>query len=396
MIKVSIVVNSYRTIQGINSVVDQFLLNRGLFEKHGYNIAKVYDSSTAYYNILRRQAGSRAANKHGSIKQRLKSSSFYSSYCGQVAIVLYRYMHNGRKACSVISKSQTPDDILVSQDVFMSYYYLKSKGNAKLIQMTHMHSDELEQLFINYPSLNNSRMERRIRRMHKYVYENCASVVTICQSACEHVERNSQCRRTAVIYNSVQPSDIKTQPGTHSKIRFVLASSLTERKGIDLLCQVLSQGNADFRKSCEFHIFGDGNYFAELKALSERSGFDNLFVYGNRPNPFLQYGDKDVLLMTSRNETLPMSIIEAMSVGMPILSTNVGAIEELVVDGENGFLVAPSAEEITKGIRRVIENKDRLAEMGVNSHRLYRSRFSNEVWVDRFSELFDETLKSNE
>ena len=138
------------------------------------------------------------------------------------------------------------------------------------------------------------------------------------------------------------------------------------------------------------YVFGDGDFLTQAASISKTKKINNLFFLGRVSEPFLYYHDKDVLLMTSRDETLPMSILEAMQVGLPVASTNVGAIDELVFPNVNGLLfdeVTPKA--IYKGIKTVIESKQNIAQWGQNAREIFNQKFSSTIWVKSFSEVFN-------
>jgi glycosyltransferase involved in cell wall biosynthesis len=90
--------------------------------------------------------------------------------------------------------------------------------------------------------------------------------------------------------------------------------------------------------------------------------------------------DYDLLLLPSYREGYPGIIIEALSVGMPVISTNVGGIPEIIENGRNGILVEPSdVERLVKAIRSVDESNYALyCENAYNSFcEKFESNFTN-------------------
>lgn len=80
--------------------------------------------------------------------------------------------------------------------------------------------------------------------------------------------------------------------------------------------------------------------------------------------PFI-YKACDVFVLPSIQEGLPLSILEAMASGKPVIATRVGGISEVIEDGVNGFLVPPkSVEDLADSITKLIEDKDLKAKMG--------------------------------
>jgi glycosyltransferase involved in cell wall biosynthesis len=76
----------------------------------------------------------------------------------------------------------------------------------------------------------------------------------------------------------------------------------------------------------------------------------------------------DIYVLPSYNEGLPISILEAMSYGKPVISTNVGGIPEIVKPGFNGWLFQPGDRDALNGIiLEVLAEKEKLKQYGINS-----------------------------
>jgi glycosyltransferase involved in cell wall biosynthesis len=93
----------------------------------------------------------------------------------------------------------------------------------------------------------------------------------------------------------------------------------------------------------------------------------------------------DLLSMMSVHEGLPMSIIEATAVGLPVAATNVGGIPEAISDGRNGLLVERSVDALAAAIGRLIDDRAMLAAMSENT----LARFSREFEISRVAEQYD-------
>lgn len=102
--------------------------------------------------------------------------------------------------------------------------------------------------------------------------------------------------------------------------------------------QLVSKEMPDVR----FVIVGDGERRAELEGLARQTGLDNVvhFTGWRRDLPTI-YADTTVLVLTSRNEGTPVSIIEAMAAGVPVVATAVGGVPDVLRRGDLGKLVPP-------------------------------------------------------
>ena len=122
----------------------------------------------------------------------------------------------------------------------------------------------------------------------------------------------------------------------HGDIVFLIVSQLCESKGIELALQALRL----FRKSnhdAKLVIVGDGDYRADIETLIhdyEVGQAVHLTGWVNNPHDF--YYAADAQIMPSKFDNIPLVLMEAMSSGLPIISSDVGGVEELIQNGVNG------------------------------------------------------------
>jgi glycosyltransferase involved in cell wall biosynthesis len=77
-----------------------------------------------------------------------------------------------------------------------------------------------------------------------------------------------------------------------------------------------------------------------------------------------------------------------MSVGLPIISTNTGGIEDMVFNGENGFLVDYNDFfSMSNSMKKLIDISDERAKMGLKSLEIFNNKFSNTVFIENFKNL---------
>lgn len=100
----------------------------------------------------------------------------------------------------------------------------------------------------------------------------------------------------------------------------------------------------------------------------------------------------DVLCLMSQWEGLPMSILEAMSVGLPVVATAVGGVAEAVLDGRTGLLVPRTVEALVAALENLQEHPDRLAAMQVAARAFFMERFTLEQVVAQYQAVYEESF----
>ena len=86
-----------------------------------------------------------------------------------------------------------------------------------------------------------------------------------------------------------------------------------------------------------------------------------------------------------------MAIIEALSMGVPVIATPVGGVPEAVVHGQNGLLVERSAEALTEALTSLVADPDKLRELSANARRAFEERFE----ISRVVSMYDEIYRAN-
>jgi len=108
---------------------------------------------------------------------------------------------------------------------------------------------------------------------------------------------------------------------------------------------------------------------------------------------FELFFSSDIFVFPSYNEGQPIVLIEAMAAGLPIITTDTGAIREMVIDGENGFIIdKQSPEQIAEKIIYLIENHDIRKEMGWKSRERFLRHYTKDKFIGRLGEVFEEVL----
>jgi glycosyltransferase involved in cell wall biosynthesis len=111
-----------------------------------------------------------------------------------------------------------------------------------------------------------------------------------------------------------------------------------------------------------------------------------------RPDPFGYYRSLDLYLSTSVHEGLPLSVVEAMACGKPVVSAAVGGIPEIVVDGEDGFLVkGRDPQQFAERCRALMGDARLRSEMGERAAASAHTRLSAATMAQAYRRLYEKS-----
>ncbi|MEK7856485.1 MAG: glycosyltransferase, partial [Acidobacteriota bacterium] len=120
---------------------------------------------------------------------------------------------------------------------------------------------------------------------------------------------------------------------------------LTEIKNIPMYLEVAAryqEESGSSAPSVHFVVAGDGHLRADLEQLAEKLGIKNISFVGNRQDVDAVYAGLDIVALTSLNEGTPLSLIEGMASGKPVISTVVGGVTDLIgpkIEEKDGFAI---------------------------------------------------------
>ncbi|HUG86606.1 MAG TPA: glycosyltransferase [Euzebya sp.] len=140
-------------------------------------------------------------------------------------------------------------------------------------------------------------------------------------------------------------------------------------------------------------IAGDGPMRAEMVSLlAPVSG--RVRVLGWHPQPHLVYAASDLVLLSSDNEGVPLTLAEAALMGVPAVSTDVGGVRDVVVDGVTGILTECSVAGLVAGAQALLDDAPRRLRMGSAARTHAQQRLSIDQMVDAHMCLYRRALTS--
>lgn len=141
-------------------------------------------------------------------------------------------------------------------------------------------------------------------------------------------------------------------------------------------------------------VVGQGELETELKALAVSKGVEKITLFtGYRTDVSRLLRGMDIFALPSEVEGQPVSVMEAMYAGLPVVAVRAGGIPEVVAAGESGFLCEPgNLDELCHTLIRLVESQELRQKMGLAGRERIQHHFSAERMARRFEGLYERCL----
>lgn len=193
-----------------------------------------------------------------------------------------------------------------------------------------------------------------------------------------------------VIHNgSTTPSEQSINYSVHMPLRLVMIARFSPQKDQETLINAVTKLPKD---SYKLTFVGDGETLQTNKELVSKYGLNhNIKFAGFKDDISDELINNDVYILSTHYEGLPISIIEAMSYGLPILATNVGGNSEMLENNINGFLFT-SKDELAEKLNYLINNHETVKKMGQESYRIFSDEYSLSQCLTKINNSYLELL----
>ncbi len=183
--------------------------------------------------------------------------------------------------------------------------------------------------------------------------------------------------KTSVISNLVDIEKIKNMSNQtmleekDDKINIISVGRLHHMKGYDRLIDALNKLNLeDCLQNVSVKLYGDGpEYDNLLNKINENKLEKIVFLKGRTNNPYKFIKNSDLFISSSIFEPFGLVIIEALTLGVPVIATKNSATNDLIKNNLDGIIVENSTEGIYKGLKDVLTDKNKLLKLKSNAEK---------------------------
>ena len=193
-------------------------------------------------------------------------------------------------------------------------------------------------------------------------------------------------KNSHVIYNGIERPKLSVVK--RKGFNVVTLSRFDYQKNMDLCYDIAS--NFKDKSDIRFVWVGDGTDKERLEQKAKSEGVNIEFV-GFSNKPLEELASSSIYLSTSRFEGLPYALIEASSVGLPIVATNVVGNNECVIDGKNGYLY-DTLEKACDYIDKLYSDSMLTWNMSKAAIKMFEDNFTEDMMIKKISELYGRLL----
>lgn len=328
------------------------------------------------------------ARKHSLVE----SNRFTSAWA------FHRYIKGVEKLVDdYIAMDRHPDIVVFHDDISCLFYHQKRKETrSKLAMFIHGPGDDDNQFSQRRPVLIGTKEQDLNKNMLVNAFACCDQVVWISQNGKRVFLGNhpEYAGKTSAVVNGINDMEhVETAPSTAHKYRMVTTGTVNKRKGQYIIVEAMHRMDKNILKDTHLTVMGIGPDYSDLLSNTNAYGLsEHITFLGNVPNAEVHHHlcAENIFVLMSRNEGLPISVLEAMRAGLPVISTKVDGIPEQV-DERNGVLIDPDVDQLVEVLNRLPEFD--WEKLGQGS----RTRFENEYTFDRmlrdYADMFDKLLK---
>ncbi len=192
-----------------------------------------------------------------------------------------------------------------------------------------------------------------------------------------------------MVYNGVDLSRcIPKEDYETDRLKLVHVGRFNEQKNHTGLLWAFRQV-ADRIPDARLHLLGEGELLEQTQALTKELGLEeNVRFLGSQSNIYPHLHEADIFLLPSLYEGMPMTIIEAMGTGLPIVAAKVGGVPDMIRDRESGLLTGCDPEEVSSAILELATSPALRRKLGETA-RQESQRFSAAYMAREYARIYE-------
>ena len=234
-------------------------------------------------------------------------------------------------------------------------------------------------------------LSKKWKKRVKYNFEKVDLLICLSNSWKANIQQIAPNATIEVIPNGISLPILASKKNDTHIIRLTFLGLIVDRKGIFDLVKVIKRLINDGNK-VQLTIGGNGETTRLLNLIKKYNITKRVkysgYIQAKKKDCLLRH--TDIFVLPSYAEAMPMSILEAMAYAVPVVSTYVGGIPELVIDGETGYLIDPGdLDALYEKISLLIQSKDIRRDFGNKGRLLIENKYNIDIISQKLSEIYN-------
>ena len=335
----------------------------------------------------------------------------YSKLKGGIASVIYNYKTNSKESFKYFYSMYFSNkllNVLIFPLIIIHYLVLIINPTIKVVHLHcakkgsfyrkyiffkiarlfnkkivfHIHSGEFHLFYLNSNTI--------IKRMIEKILVESDAVIVLTNDWKEYFSENF-ITTNIVTVNNIVPFQEKNATIVNHKLHLLFLGRIGNRKGIFDLIDSIKKYKDRFKGSIKLFIGGDGEIKKLKKKIIESKLEDEVtylgWVKGDEKQELLE--KCDIIILPTYVEGLSITLLEGMSFGKALISTNTGGVNRLLVNNKNGIKIEPGdIDSMADAIQYYIDNKNMIKIHGDESYNIVKNYFP-EVVFKQLSQLYN-------
>lgn len=390
MLKVDLIyMNGLNEPNGLSSLVRKIDEAHEEFERNGI---EQRITSTACYNLDVKNNINTTCPSTTPLKRIVRFISQYS-----LLFTWFRFYRSFVKPSNkIVDYYETlgdKGDVVVFHEIFSCYAYLRKhiEKKQKVILTIHGNGEFWTMMYSGLPMFRCFLFSPYRKKIERTILKGCDKI-----GFDSDIPRKNFCKKyyidekmTFFAYNGI---DVRPYPQRKlpKKLVIVCLASLNERKNQEGIINAIGLLPNNCKDKTELILVGDGSIRKKLEDLAKKLSIHVRFTGTASEEEYNKYLlEANCFCLFSKDEGLPIAVIEGMRAGLPVIGSRVAGIPEEIIDGKTGFLVDVDEVELSERIKFFVDNLPVLEKMGRESYNYFLEKFTTEAMVKKFTKVYN-------
>lgn len=249
--------------------------------------------------------------------------------------------------------------------------------------------------FFSDTNIKKDALRQTIWSLSKKIFDNCDVIISPAKVIKDELRANNHKGKIVVISNGIDTNKFKYKLHSKPLFKMLYVGRLGHEKKVDIVIDAFNIIQKKYPKVV-LTIVGDGPVSKELKLLVKNLKLTKKVKFTGRldRNKIIKhYQNADIFITASEMEVQPLTILEAMSCGLPIVGVNKAGVGGIIQNNINGYLTkSASAKEISEKVNDILNNNTLRIKMSKNSRKIAQENSLDES-IKKLTKLYNQLIK---